>query len=72
MDAYQIALTRTSTPEAPWYVVPANRKWYARLAVQRLLVGAIAALNQTWPAADFDVAAARAELAASNPVAFPE
>ena len=37
MDAYQIALTRTSTPEAPWYVVPANRKWYARLAVQRLL-----------------------------------
>ena len=37
MDAYQIALERTSTDHAPWYVVPANHKWYARVAVQELL-----------------------------------
>src|SRR5690606_23418577 len=29
-EAYQIAIERTTTPEAPWYVIPANRKWYAR------------------------------------------
>ena len=40
-DAYQIAFDRTSTPIAPWYVVPADRKWYARLAVQHLLIEAL-------------------------------
>ena len=35
MEAYQTVFERTSTENAPWYVVPANRKWYARLAVQR-------------------------------------
>ena len=40
MEAYQVALTRTSTKGAPWYVVPANKKWYARYAVQQLLLDA--------------------------------
>jgi PPK2 family polyphosphate:nucleotide phosphotransferase len=56
MEAYQIALTRTSTPEAPWYVVPADHKWYARWAVQQLLLGALERLDPQWPAADYDVA----------------
>ena len=38
MDAYQTVFERTSTEHAPWFVVPANRKWYARLAVQHLLL----------------------------------
>jgi PPK2 family polyphosphate:nucleotide phosphotransferase len=53
--AYQLALERTSTPSAPWYVVPANRKWYARLAVAELLTDALRSLGQDWPPADFDV-----------------
>ncbi len=37
-EAYQTALEKCSTPEAPWFVVPADRKWYARLAVQNLVL----------------------------------
>lgn len=65
MDAYQVVFERTSTPEAPWHVVPANRKWYARLAVQALLLEALEAIDPQWPAADFDVAAEKARLAAT-------
>ncbi|OMH23128.1 phosphate--nucleotide phosphotransferase [Tersicoccus phoenicis] len=53
--AYQIALDRTSTELAPWYVVPADRKWYARLAVQHLLLETLRGIDPQWPAADFDV-----------------
>ena len=62
MEAYQIAITRTSTDSAPWYVVPADRKWYARLAVQHLLLDALTAFDQQWPAADFDVEEQKARL----------
>ena len=65
MDAYQVVFERTSTPEAPWHVVPANRKWYARLAVQALVLEALEAIDPQWPAADFDVAAEKARLAAT-------
>lgn len=65
MDAYQVVFERTSTPEAPWHVVPANRKWYARLAVQALLLEALEAIDPQWPAADVDVAAEKARLAAT-------
>jgi PPK2 family polyphosphate:nucleotide phosphotransferase len=64
-EAYQIALDRTSTPQAPWYVVPANRKWYARLAVQQLLLRALEDMQLSWPKADFDVAEQRQRLAES-------
>ncbi|MEF2975618.1 PPK2 family polyphosphate kinase [Subtercola sp. YIM 133946] len=62
-DAYQAVFDRTSTTTAPWYVVPANRKWYARLAVQRLLMDALRNLNQDWPAPAFGVEEQRARLA---------
>ncbi|MFC0680047.1 PPK2 family polyphosphate kinase [Lysobacter korlensis] len=65
MTAYQIAIERTSTEEAPWHVVPADRKWYARLAVHRLLLGALRSLGQDWPKADFDVDVERRRLAAT-------
>lgn len=35
MEAYQAVLDKTSTVGAPWHVVPSDRKWYARLAVQQ-------------------------------------
>jgi len=64
-EAYQVALERTSTPDAPWFVVPADRKWYARLAVQHILITALERLDLQWPAAIFDVEAEKARLAAS-------
>jgi PPK2 family polyphosphate:nucleotide phosphotransferase len=64
-EAYQIALERTSTADAPWNVVPADRKWYARLAVQRLLIDALGEMQLDWPAADYDVEAEKARLAAT-------
>ncbi|WP_166820961.1 PPK2 family polyphosphate kinase [Brevibacterium limosum] len=65
MDAYQAVFDRTSTEAAPWFVVPANRKWYARLAVQRLLTDALNAIDPQWPAADFDVEDEKKRLAES-------
>jgi PPK2 family polyphosphate:nucleotide phosphotransferase len=65
MQAYQVALERTSTEHAPWFVVPADRKWYARLAVQQLLLNALQEIDPQWPGADFDVEAEKKRLAAS-------
>ncbi|MCH6231031.1 polyphosphate kinase 2 family protein [Microbacterium sp. CFH 31415] len=63
MDAYQQVFERTSTDHAPWFVVPANRKWYARLAVQHLLLEALEEIDPQWPKADFDVEAEKKRLA---------
>jgi PPK2 family polyphosphate:nucleotide phosphotransferase len=62
-QAYQAALTRCSTDAAPWYVVPADHKWYARWAVQQLLIEALEGVDPQWPPADFDVKAEKARLA---------
>ncbi|MFJ4254749.1 PPK2 family polyphosphate kinase [Microbacterium sp. NPDC090003] len=65
MRAYQAVFERTSTEVAPWHVVPANRKWYARLAVQELLLAALEDIDPQWPVADFDVEVEKKRLAAS-------
>jgi PPK2 family polyphosphate:nucleotide phosphotransferase len=65
MAAYQTVFERTSTEHAPWYVVPADRKWYARLAVQHLLLEALEDIDPQWPPATFDVGAEKKRLAAS-------
>ncbi len=65
MAAYQTVFERTSTPEAPWHVIPANRKWYARLAVQELLLAALQDIDPQWPKARYDVGHEKARLAAS-------
>jgi PPK2 family polyphosphate:nucleotide phosphotransferase len=64
-EAYQVAIDKTSTAAAPWYVIPADRKWYARLAVQRLLIDALEGMDLRWPPANFDVTAEKERLAAS-------
>jgi PPK2 family polyphosphate:nucleotide phosphotransferase len=53
--AYEIALERTNTEVAPWYVVPSDRKWFRNLAVGRLLHETLTNMAPVWPAADFDV-----------------
>ena len=65
MAAYDLAFEKTSTDVAPWHVVPANKKWYARIAVQQLLLDALEGLDLDWPKATFDVAAERALVADS-------
>ena len=59
MDAYQKAFERTGTEHAPWHVVPANKKWYARIAVQQLLLDALGGLKLQWPVPDLNVAMER-------------
>ena len=65
MQAYQVALTKCSTKGAPWHVVPANKKWYARYAVQRLLLDRLEAMAPDWPDMGIDVEAELARLDAS-------
>ncbi|EYT60059.1 MULTISPECIES: PPK2 family polyphosphate kinase [Microbacterium] len=65
MQAYQTVFDRTSTAAAPWHVIPANAKWYARLAVQELLLAALEDIDPQWPRADFDVESEKKRLAAS-------
>jgi PPK2 family polyphosphate:nucleotide phosphotransferase len=67
--AYEIALERTNTEVAPWYVVPSDHKWYRNLAIGRLLHTTLAAMNPQWPAADFDVAEQRRRLTEETPIA---
>jgi PPK2 family polyphosphate:nucleotide phosphotransferase len=55
MAAYQAAFDETNNEAAPWHVVPANKKWFARIAVQQLLLSALTDLQLQWPKADFDV-----------------
>ena len=64
--AYQDLLDRTSTDLAPWYVVPADHKWYARLAVSALLHRALSDLDLDWPAPGYDVASELARLDATR------
>ncbi len=64
-EAYELAIARTSTEAAPWYVVPADHKWYARLAVQHLLLDALRGLRLEWPPATFDVEVEKRRLAAT-------
>ncbi|RAV17988.1 polyphosphate kinase 2 family protein [Mycolicibacterium sp. GF69] len=64
-EAYQAMLDRTSTDYAPWHVVPADRRWYSRLAVTELLIGALDGLDLSYPPADFDIAAERQRLLSS-------
>lgn len=55
-EAYADALAATSTDAAPWYCVPADRKWYRNWAVLRILVETLEDLAPTWPEAADGVA----------------
>jgi PPK2 family polyphosphate:nucleotide phosphotransferase len=52
MKAYENAIRETATPEAPWYVVPADNKWFSRLVVAGAMVKAIADLGLHYPVVD--------------------
>jgi PPK2 family polyphosphate:nucleotide phosphotransferase len=49
MQAYEHMIRHTATPQAPWFVVPADNKWYARLVVARALVHTLESLDLAYP-----------------------
>jgi PPK2 family polyphosphate:nucleotide phosphotransferase len=63
-EAYEAALERCNGDLAPWYRVPAARKWYRNWAIASLLVEQLEDMKLTWPKADFDVEEQRARLLA--------
>jgi PPK2 family polyphosphate:nucleotide phosphotransferase len=54
-DAYEDVLSRCSTPWAPWYIIPANHKWYRNLAVSQVIVDTLASLKMKFPPATIDL-----------------
>jgi PPK2 family polyphosphate:nucleotide phosphotransferase len=60
--AYEIALERTNTEIAPWYVVPSDKKWYRNLVIGQLLLEHLHGMSLRWPPADFDVQEQRRRL----------
>ncbi|RMF82793.1 MAG: polyphosphate kinase 2 family protein [Planctomycetota bacterium] len=54
MKAYEEALRRCSTPHAPWYVVPAERRWFRNLLITRVLVDTLESLDMKYPEPTFD------------------
>ncbi|QLJ04275.1 polyphosphate kinase 2 family protein [Streptomyces sp. NEAU-sy36] len=61
-EAYQLALEHCSAPYAPWYLVPADHKWYRNWAVGRLLLEHLRELDPRYPEAGVDVAGCRERL----------
>lgn len=49
MSAYEEALEATSTEESPWYIIPADKKWFTRIAVGKIIVDALNTLNPQYP-----------------------
>ena len=70
MDAYQRMIRETSSKEAPWYVVPADNKWFTRLVVAAAVVDALESLALRYPEIDekqrADLAVARKSLLAEK------
>ena len=63
MAAYEDMIRATATPWAPWYVVPADHKWFTRAVVAGAVVDALASLDLHYPEVD---KGKRAELAAAR------
>lgn len=49
MKAYETAITETSTEKAPWYIIPADQKWYARMVISQILAETFKKLNLKYP-----------------------
>lgn len=54
MKAYEDVISKTSTESAPWYVVPADRKWYRNLVVSRIVIENLRKLDLAFPKIDFE------------------
>jgi PPK2 family polyphosphate:nucleotide phosphotransferase len=64
-QAYSIAIGRCSPATSPWYVIPANRKWYRNWAVTQVLIEEMEAMNLTYPNPKLDTRALKRSLSAN-------
>lgn len=75
MRAYEDVIRKTSAPHAPWYVVPADHKWFTRLVVAAAVVDALEEMKVAFPKPDraqrIALAAARAALLGKPPASRP-
>lgn len=55
MAAYAEAMAETSTVDAPWFVVPADRKWHRNLVVTRIMIAALESMHLTYPEPEVDL-----------------
>jgi PPK2 family polyphosphate:nucleotide phosphotransferase len=60
-EAFEAVLTRCNTERAPWYIIPANRKWFRNLAVGSAIVEKLESLNMKFPDPSFDVSTIRVD-----------
>jgi PPK2 family polyphosphate:nucleotide phosphotransferase len=56
MTAYEDVISKTSTEQAPWYIIPADRKWYRNLCVARIMLDTLKKLNMQFPPINWDPA----------------
>jgi PPK2 family polyphosphate:nucleotide phosphotransferase len=64
-SAYGAAIGRCSTASAPWYVIPANHRWYRNWAVSKLLVERMEEMKLTYPKPHLDVSALQKQIKAA-------
>ena len=56
IEAYEAAISNCSTKYAPWFIIPANHKWFRNLAVSKILVEALEKMNPQYPTPEIDIA----------------
>jgi len=66
MAAYEEALSRCSTPEAPWFVIPSDHKWFRNLAIARIVLEHLEDLDLKLPVPSVDLEHIREELSAAK------
>jgi PPK2 family polyphosphate:nucleotide phosphotransferase len=66
MTAYEEALSRCSTPHAPWFVIPSDHKWFRNLAIARIVVEHLEALDMKLPKPSVDLGHIRREYHAAK------
>jgi PPK2 family polyphosphate:nucleotide phosphotransferase len=61
MRAYEAVLSRCSTPQAPWYIIPANKKWFRNYAIAEILVEHLSSLHMKFPKPAVDLSKIKLE-----------
>ena len=61
LEAYEDVFRYSSSKDAPWYIIPANKKWYRNVAISQILVDALAALKLKYPKPKFKIARLKVE-----------
>ena len=54
IEAFEDAINTCSTDESPWYVIPANKKWFRNVLISKVLIETIEAMNLSYPQTDLD------------------